>query len=171
MTGAPVGYLVTGALACWCTLMALAPLGRPLALGAIDSPGGWAAAGLVAMATAGLLVVAWRGAQAGPAVDRALDEGLGAGWRTALDTDMAAGLRRRLPFARILLTPFYFRRRDVERTANISYGGAGRKNLLDVYRHRRTGRRVLCCTGSRARAGYASARTTACARPRGSPTT
>ena len=166
MTGAPIGYLVTGALVCWCTLMALAPLRRPLALGAmsflcgfalselpfaafyyllastvlaidrIDSPGGWVAAGLVALATAGLIVVAWRGAQAGPAADRALDEGLGAGWRTAVDEQMAAGLRRRLPLARILLVPFLFRRRDVERTANISYGDAGRKNLLDVYRHR-----------------------------------
>jgi hypothetical protein len=166
MTGAPVGYLVTGALACWCTLMALAPLSRPLALGAmsflvgfvlnelpflafcyllaatllaagaIDSPGGWAAAGLVALATAGLLAVAWRGAQARPAVDRALDEGLGAGWRAALDAGTAARLRRRPPYARILLAPVLFRRRDVERTADLSYGGAGRANLLDVYRHR-----------------------------------
>ena len=79
MTDVPIGYLVTGALACWCTLLALAPLRRPLALGAmsflfgfvlnelpfaafyyllastllaidgIDSPGGWAAAGLAAL--------------------------------------------------------------------------------------------------------------------------
>jgi acetyl esterase/lipase len=166
MTGAPIGYLVTGVLACWCTLMALAPLRRSLALGVmsflcgfvlnelpliafyyllaatllaagdIDSPGGWAAVGLVALATAGLVVVAWRGARTGPAVDRALDDGLGAGWRTTLDADLAIRLRRRPPLGRILFAPFYFRRRDVERTANISYGDAGRKNLLDVYRHR-----------------------------------
>ena len=49
---------------------------------------------------------------------------------------MAARLRRRLPFARILFGPFFFRRRDVERVANISYGDAGRKNLLDLYRQR-----------------------------------
>lgn len=49
---------------------------------------------------------------------------------------MAAGLRRRLPLARILFRPFFVRRRDVERVSNISYGYAGRRNLLDVYRHR-----------------------------------
>ncbi len=35
-----------------------------------------------------------------------------------------------------MLAPFVFRRRDVERIANISYGDAGRANLLDVYRRR-----------------------------------
>ena len=49
---------------------------------------------------------------------------------------MAARLRRRLPLARILFGPFLFRRRDVERVANISYGEAGKWNELDVYRHR-----------------------------------
>lgn len=37
---------------------------------------------------------------------------------------------------RILFGPFLVRRRDVERVANISYGDAGKRNLLDVYRHR-----------------------------------
>src|ERR1022692_4467176 len=151
--------MVTTAIVAWCTLLTLAPLRRPLALGTIsflsgfvlnelpfvafyyllvstwlaigqgglDSPSDWAAAGLV--------IVAWRGLRTGPAVNRALSEGLGAGWRTALDAGMAARLRR-LPLARILFGPFFFRRRDVERVANISYGNAGRKNLLDLYRHR-----------------------------------
>ena len=35
-----------------------------------------------------------------------------------------------------MFAPFFYRRRDVERIANISYGTAGRKNLLDLYRHR-----------------------------------
>jgi hypothetical protein len=102
----------------------------------VDSPGGWAAVGLAALATAGLVVVAWWGLRAGPAVDHALSEGLGGGWHTAVDAGMAARPRRRLPFARILFGPFFYRRRDVERVANISYGDAGRKDLLDVYRHR-----------------------------------
>jgi acetyl esterase/lipase len=159
--------MVTTAIVAWCTLLALAPLRRPLALGTIsflsgfvlnelpfvafyyllvstwlaigqgglDSPSDWAAAGLAVLAAAGLVVVAWRGLRTGPAVNRALSEGLGAGWRTALDAGMAARLRR-LPLARILFGPFFFRRRDVERVANISYGNAGRKNLLDLYRHR-----------------------------------
>jgi len=159
--------MVTTAIVAWCTLLALAPLRRPLALGIIsfvfgfalnelpfvalyyllvstwlaigqggvDSPSHWVAAGLAVLAAAGLRVVAWRGLRAGPAVNRALSEGLGAGWRTTLDTGMAARLRR-LPLARILFAPVFFRRRDVERVANISYGDAGRKNLLDLYRHR-----------------------------------
>jgi acetyl esterase/lipase len=159
--------MVTTAIVAWCTLLALAPLRRPLALGIIsflsgfvlnelpfvafsyllvstwlaigqgglDSPSDWAAAGLAVLAAAGLVVVAWRGLRTGPVVNRALSEGLGAGWRTALDAGMAARLRR-LPLARILFGPFFFRRRDVERVANISYGNAGRKNLLDLYRHR-----------------------------------
>jgi acetyl esterase/lipase len=104
--------------------------------GDIDSPGGWVAFGVAVLATVGLVIVAWRGLRAGPAVDHALSEGLGAGWRAAIDAEMAARLRRRLPFARILFGPFPVRRRDVERVANISYGDAGARNLLDVYRHR-----------------------------------
>jgi len=160
---------VTAAVVACCTLLALAPLRRPFALGVmswflssllnelpffvfylllvstllgigpggLDSPTDWAAAGLTVAATAGLAVVAWRGLRAGPAAGRALSEGLGAGWRTDLENaGVAARLRRRLPLARIVFGPFFFRRRDVERVANISYGDAGRKNLLDLYRHR-----------------------------------
>ena len=104
--------------------------------GDVDLRGGWAAFGLAVLTTVGLVVVAWRGLQAGPAVDHALSEGLGPGWRTAIDASMAARLRRHLPWARILFGPFLVRRRDVERVANISYGDAGKRNLLDVYRHR-----------------------------------
>ena len=104
--------------------------------GDIDSPGGWVAFGVAVVATAGLAVVAWRGLQAGPAIDNAMSQGLGADWRSHIDPEMAARLRRRLPFARILFGPFLVRRRDVEREANIRYGDAGASNLLDVYRHR-----------------------------------
>jgi acetyl esterase/lipase len=49
---------------------------------------------------------------------------------------VTARLRRRLPLGRILFGPWFVRRRDVERVADISYGDAGTRNLLDVYRHR-----------------------------------
>jgi acetyl esterase/lipase len=65
-----------------------------------------------------------------------MGDGLGTGWRTAINADLAPRLRRRLPWARILFRPFFVRRGDVERVANISYGDAGERNLLDVYRHR-----------------------------------
>jgi hypothetical protein len=121
MKTVPIGYVVTATIVAWCTLLALAPLRRPFALGAmsfgfgfvlnelpfvafyyllvstvlavdqggVNSPGGWAAVGLAALATAGLVVVAWRGLRAGPAVENALSEGLGVGWRTAVDTGIA----------------------------------------------------------------------------------
>jgi acetyl esterase/lipase len=104
--------------------------------GDIDTPGAWAAVGLAAATTAGLAVVALRGWRDGAAVEHAMIEGLGAGWRAAIDADLAARLRRRLPLARILLRPFFRRRGDVARVANIRYGDAGRRNRLDVYRHR-----------------------------------
>ena len=44
-------------------------------------PGSWTAAGLSVVAAAGLVVIARRALRAGPAVARALDGGLGAGWR------------------------------------------------------------------------------------------
>jgi acetyl esterase/lipase len=104
--------------------------------GDLDSPGGWAAFGVALLATLGLVVVARRGLRAGPALDDALSEGLSAGWRSTVDAALAARLRRRLPFASILFWPFLVRRRDVERVADISYGDAGKRNQLDVYRHR-----------------------------------
>ncbi|MGH8969208.1 MAG: alpha/beta hydrolase [Actinomycetes bacterium] len=168
MPTVPIGYLVTATLVALCTLLALAPLRRPWALGRmswrfafllnelpfvafcyllastllaigqgdIDSPYGWLALGVAVLAMAGLPAVAWRGLRAGPAVDHALREGLGADWRTSIDAGMAARLRRRLPVARILFAPFSVRRHDVERLSDIRYGDAGRRNLLDVYRQR-----------------------------------
>jgi CheY-like chemotaxis protein len=65
-----------------------------------------------------------------------MGEGLGSGWRAAIDADMAAGLRRHLPWAGILDRPFPVRPRQVERVANLAHGDAGRQNLLDLYRHR-----------------------------------
>ena len=161
----PVGYVVTVALVALGTLFALVPLRsvgnlsfrmglllnevpivgfywlliwtcQAFVQGDIDAAGGWAAVGLAALTTAGLAVVAWRGLQARPALEQALAEALGADWRTAIDPGLAARLRRRLPLARILLLPLSRRRRDVERVANIPYGDAGRRNLLDLYRHR-----------------------------------
>jgi acetyl esterase/lipase len=106
------------------------------AQGDINTAGGWATVGLAALTTAGLAAITRRQLQARPALERAMAEALGAGWRTAIDPDLAARLRRRLPLARLLLLPLWRRRRDVERVANIAYGDAGRRNLLDLYRHR-----------------------------------
>jgi acetyl esterase/lipase len=155
--------MVTAAIAAACTLLALAPLRRPFTAGVLSflltlalnelpffgflyllvttlltfsqngaGPGSRTAAGLAVLAAAGLAVIARRELRAGPAVARALDDGLGAG-RGSAALAAPRGWRRT---ARIVLAPLSFGRRDVERLANISYGPAGRRNQLDLYRHR-----------------------------------
>lgn len=114
----------------------LAATALAFAEGDVTSPVGWLAFGLAVLTAIGLAIIAWRALLTGPVLDRALGARLGAGWRTAIDAGMAARLRRRLPLARILFAPFFVRRRDVERVANIRYGDAGKYNRLDVYRHR-----------------------------------
>ncbi len=215
----PVGYLVSVCPVALGTLFALVPLrslGKlsfrlglllneaPIAgfywlliwtslafvQGDINALGGWATVGLAALTTAGLAVVAWRGLQARPALEHAMAESLGTDWRTAIDPELAARLRRHLPIARILLLPLS--RLGVERVANLRYGDAGRSNLLDLYRHRarpsggpvlihlhgggytqgrKNSQSLPCSTGSPARAGSVSARTTACGPPPSTPTT
>jgi hypothetical protein len=217
----PVGYLVGVIVVAVPTLFALVPLrsvpnlsfrlglllnevpiigfywllfdtALAFAQGDINTAGGWATVGLAALTTAGLAVIARRGLQARPALERAMEEALGAGWRTAIDPELAARLRRRLPLARILLLPLWRRRRDIERVANIPYGDAGRRNLLDLYRHRarpsggpvlihlhgggyyrgrKNSQSLPCSTGWPARAGSVSAPTTACGPPPSTPTT
>jgi hypothetical protein len=61
----------------------------------------WVAFGLAVLATVGLVIVALRGLRAGPAIEDAMREGLGAGWRASLDVGLAAGLRRHLPLVSI----------------------------------------------------------------------
>ncbi|MFC5185548.1 alpha/beta hydrolase [Actinomadura harenae] len=104
--------------------------------GDIHSAGGWAIVGIAAATTLGLVVIARRGIGDRARIDRAMDEGLGAGWRATLDADLATGLRRRPPLARVLFLPVLRRRSDVRRVPNLAYGDAGRRNLLDVYHQR-----------------------------------
>jgi acetyl esterase/lipase len=106
------------------------------AQGTVHGPGGWAVVGLAAVTMLGLTVVARRGSQARPVTDRALAAALGAGWRSEIDPALAAGLRRRPPYGAVLLRPLPVRPREVERVADLSYGDAGIRNRLDVYRHR-----------------------------------
>lgn len=97
--------------------------------GDIGTPASWVAVGAALLVTIGLAVVARRGFRARPAVERALDDGLGIGWR-----DIAPIARP--AYARLLFGPFAVRPRGVARVKNVRYGDAGRHHLLDVY-HRR----------------------------------
>lgn len=93
----------------------------------------WIGLSLAALLTIGLLLIAWRGYKARRIVARALDRGLGEGWRTQVDPARLVNLDRGPRWVRILFTPFVFFRRGVERIGNISYGPHDR-NRLDVYR-------------------------------------
>jgi acetyl esterase/lipase len=118
-------------------LLLLVTVASNLGQSGLDSTAAWAGGvSLTVVVVIGLALIALRELQTGPAVDRALADGLGAGWRTDIDAEIAVRLRRRLPYARILFAPVFFRRNDVERIADIRYGDAGKRNLLDIYRHR-----------------------------------
>ena len=111
----------------------------------VDSPWLWIGLRFAVIASAGLVVLRRVAQGTGPALERALDEGLGADWRGGVNAELAARLRRRPSLARILLAPLFSRRRGVERITNIRYGPARRANLLDLYRDRsdRSSRPVL----------------------------
>lgn len=160
----PTGYLATTALVAWCAFFAVVAPRRPRLLatlsfwsglllnevpfvgiyvlvastalaaaqGDLHTTGARVTAAVAAVAIVGLSVSAWLGVRASEVVGRALEEGLGAGWRDRVH----APPRRHRPWARILLLPVPMRRRDVQRIADISYGDAGARNLLDIYRRR-----------------------------------
>ena len=104
--------------------------------GDIAGVGGWLSFGLAAATAIGLAAILVLSTRARPVTERALREELGAGWRDAITAELAARPRHRVPLLRIMTGPWYVRRRDVERIADVSYGDAGDANLLDVYRHR-----------------------------------
>jgi acetyl esterase/lipase len=98
----------------------------------LGAPSLWVGIGLAALASAALFALYGEARRTGPVLERALDEGLGSGWREGVPDELAARLRRRPSLARVL----FARRRGVERTANVRYGPARRANRLDVYRSR-----------------------------------
>jgi acetyl esterase/lipase len=136
------GFLLNWPLAVFLLLAASTALA--VAQNGVGSPVFWIGLGLALFATAGLAVLGRRARGTGPALERALDEGLGADWRDGVDAHLAARLRRRPSLARVLIAPISFRR-QVERIANIRYGPARRGNVLDLYRDRsgRSGRPTL----------------------------
>jgi acetyl esterase/lipase len=108
-----------------------------IADGEIGSPGAWAVVAVAALTIVGLGIIARRGLQTDRVVEEALDKGLGPGWRTALGDGPDARPRRRHRLSRTLWPfPWLNRPGAVEKVSNVSYGDAGRQNLLDVYRHR-----------------------------------
>jgi acetyl esterase/lipase len=91
---------------------------------------------VAAVTLVGLAVVAARSRRARPHLEAGLGEALGHSWRAAIDPELAAGLRTRPPWLRIVLMPWPLRPRNVERVRDLPYGDGGERNLLDVYRRR-----------------------------------
>jgi acetyl esterase/lipase len=106
-----------------------------LAQGDLDTPVGWVAVGIACVTFLGTPVLVRRSLAARPAVEKALDNGLGRGWQSEIGPTAAPRLHRRLPWVRILFAPIPVLHRGVKRVRNLSYGDAGRRNRLDVYHH------------------------------------
>lgn len=105
-------------------------------LGTFGSSLGIAAIVLVGASAIGQLVLARRAAAAGPVIDRSLRDTLGTHYDNDIDPAFSSGLRDRVALVPVLLRPFFSRRRDVVRIADLAYGDAGIRNLLDVYHAR-----------------------------------
>jgi acetyl esterase/lipase len=117
-------------------LLAVATTLPGLVEGDLDAPLDLVAAAVLMAALTGLVVVLWRALRSGDVQERAMAEGLGPHWRTEIDPVLAGRLRRKMPVLRTLLLPFLRRRFDVERIPNRAYADGGRRQRLDVYRHR-----------------------------------
>jgi acetyl esterase/lipase len=132
--GGLLGFLLNWPFAVLVALAASTALA--IAQNGVGSPAFWFGLGFTVLAAHGLVVLGRRAQGTGPALDRALDHGLGAGWRDGVDAGLPPRLRRRPSLARVVLAPISFRRDGVERIANLRYGPARRGNLLDVHRRR-----------------------------------
>jgi acetyl esterase/lipase len=103
--------------------------------GAMGAWPGWVGLGVTAVSWAALLDLFLRARKAHELVERTLVEALGPGYERRIAPDLLARLDPHPPLSELLL-PFALRRRDVERIRNLSYGQYGRRNRLDVYRHK-----------------------------------
>jgi acetyl esterase/lipase len=81
----------------------------------------WVALGLIAACFAGTPVLVRRSLRAAPVIEQALGR----------------AIARSTPWARVILAPLPVFHPGVKRISNLSYGDAGRRNRLDLYRRRR----------------------------------
>jgi acetyl esterase/lipase len=104
--------------------------------GALDDRAGLVALVLTAVSSVGLLLLALAHRRAGPAVNRAVPEGLGVDYQTHVEPEFARRFDEPLPRPWMLLPWLvWFKAPGVERIANVVYASvAGRDLKLDVYR-------------------------------------
>ena len=92
----------------------------------------WVAVGLTSTPFLSMPVLVRRSLRAAPAIEQALDRDFGPWWRHAA----GKSIRPNPPWARIVFAPLPVFHPGVRRIRNLSYGDAGRRNRLDLYRHR-----------------------------------
>jgi len=133
----------TSFFASWLT-MELAPqnlvlnlilLGVFLATGAIHGTGGTIGLAAEALTVAGLLYMIAQSQRAKRIMEAALIETLGPDYASRILPHRAARHDLTVPWRQLLL-PFRMQHPDVEKVSNISFGPYGKKNRLDVYRHK-----------------------------------
>ena len=105
------------------------------ATGALAEPSGWIGLALAAGTAAGLWGLVLQGMQTGDVVEHALREGLGEDYLEHIAPTRRVDHDLRVPWRQLIL-PFHMTHPDVERIRNVPYGPHGRRNRLDVYRHR-----------------------------------
>jgi acetyl esterase/lipase len=104
-----------------------------LADGDLTSAGGLVLLAVAAVTAAGLLEITRRGVLTASVVARALERDLDPNWCLLASSDGQARWRR---VVRELLAPLPLLPPNVERIKNVTYGEAGRRNRLDIYRRR-----------------------------------
>ncbi|MGH0034536.1 MAG: alpha/beta hydrolase fold domain-containing protein [Myxococcota bacterium] len=109
-----------------------------LGFGALESPAGQLALGVTLVSWAALGFHYLRGFAVRGAVERALAEGLGAGYEERIPPEVRERLSRRVDWLAVAAPfPVSWRHPEVERIRNVRYGRAGAVDLkLDVYRRR-----------------------------------
>jgi acetyl esterase/lipase len=103
------------------------------AQGNLHGAGTWIPVALAAATFAGTPVLVRRSLLAAPAIEHALDRDLGPEWR---GTGGGRSIAARPPWARVLFAPIPLLHPGVRCISNVSYGDAGRRNRLDLYRQR-----------------------------------
>ena len=105
------------------------------ATGSIEGTAGVVGLALEAVTIAGLVAMIVQSQRVRDIGERALIEGLGPDYAKKILPHKAAHYDLRVPWRQLLL-PFHMKHPDVETVHNLSFGPHGRRNRLDVYRHK-----------------------------------
>lgn len=94
------------------------------------------ALGVSCLVTFGLVWLQLRARNVRPALEAALNTGLGTNWRASVRSEVGLDAGLTTPWGRGILQPFQRHVASVERVRNVPYGSGGRAHLLDIYRRK-----------------------------------